>query len=423
MEAQYVVKKPTRTFGAAHRWKVLGVGVAANAAFSAVAAGLPTTAVWMRSGYQLGNAELGLVLGATGLGIAVSELPWGVATDRFGDRPVLVAGLLGTALALLTMALYLAPSAASIPALTWLVIAMALVGLLGGSVNGSSGRAIMSWFKEGERGVAMSIRQTAVPLGGGIGASLLPWLASAHGFACVYSVLALMCATPAAFALRWLHEPPHAEAAGAAVAATVGAGKQTAMLQPSALGELRIWRVALGIAVLCTPQFAILTFATVFLHDFGRVGTVAISAAMATLQIGAMVMRVWSGRYTDRRGNRRAYMRGSAIVAAAAFAALAGVVALGHAAPIALIGLMIVVAGVCVSAWHGVAYAELATLAGPARAGTALGMANALVYIGLFLVPLLLPHLLAATSWAFVWFVGGLIALLVYPLFPRASRP
>ena len=418
MEAQYVVKKPTKTFGAAHRWKVLGVGVAANAAFSAVAAGLPTTAVWMRSGYHLGNAQLGLVLGATGLGIAVSELPWGVATDRFGDRPVLVAGLIGAALALLAMALYLAPSPASMPALTWLVVAMAWVGLLGGSVNGSSGRAIMSWFKEGERGVAMSIRQTAVPLGGGIGASLLPWLASAHGFAAVYSVLALMCATPAAFALRWLHEPPHAAAAVTAA----GEGKQTAAPQPSALGELRIWRVALGIAVLCTPQFAILTFATVFLHDFGRLGTAAISAAMASLQIGAMIMRVWSGRYTDRRGNRRAYMRGSSIVAAAACAALAGVVALGHAAPVALIGLMIVVTGVCTSAWHGVAYAELATLAGPARAGTALGMANALVYIGLFLVPLLLPHLLAATSWAFVWLAGGLIALLVYPLFPRATR-
>jgi MFS family permease len=412
MEAQYAVKKPSRTFGAAHRWKVLGVGVAANASFSAVAAGIPTTAVWMRNSYHLGNAQLGLALGATGLGIAVSELPWGVATDRFGDRPVLVAGLLGTALALVTMALYVAPSAASIPALGWLVIAMALVGLLGGSVNGSSGRAIMSWFKEGERGVAMSIRQTAVPLGGGIGASLLPWLASSHGFATVYSVLALMCAIPAALALRWLHEPSH----------LVASGKQTAAPQPSALGERQIWRVALGIAVLCTPQFAVLTFATVFLHDFGRLGTAAISAAMASLQIGAMIMRVWSGRYTDRRGNRRAYMRGSAIVAAAAFAALAGVVTLGHAAPVAALALMIVFAGVCASAWHGVAYAELATLAGPARAGTALGMANALVYIGLFLVPFTLPHLLAATSWAFVWLVGGLIALLVYPLFPRPLR-
>lgn len=402
-------KAPGRTFGASHRWKVLGVGVAANAGFSAVAAGLPTTAIWMRTGYHLNNSQLGLVLGATGVGIALSELPWGVATDQLGDRPVLVAGLSGTALGLLTMALALVPSGPSIPPLWLLALAMACVGLLGGSVNGSSGRAIMSWFKEGERGVAMSIRQTAVPLGGGIGASLLPWLASSHGFAAVYGTLALLCAIPAAFAIRWLHEPPHA---AAAVEPRDAAHR-------SPLADVQIWRVAFGIGVLCVPQFAILTFATVFLHDFGRLGTAGISAVMASVQLGAMVMRVWSGRYTDRRGNRRAYMRGSTLVAAASFAVLASLVGLGHAAPVAALVVTIVLAGVGVSAWHGVAYAELATLAGPARAGTALGMANTIVYLGLFVVPVALPHLLAASSWTVVWLTAGFVALVVYPLFPR----
>lgn len=412
MDAQYAVKAPSRVFGASHRWKVLGVGVAANAGFSAAAAGIPTTAIWMRTGYHLGNAQLGIALGATGLGIALSELPWGVATDRFGDRPVLIAGLLATALALLSMALFVVPSAGAVPPLSLLAAAMALVGLLGGSVNGSSGRAIMSWFNEGERGVAMSIRQTAVPLGGGIGASLLPWLASTHGFAAVFSTLALLCAVPAAFAIRWLHEPPH----------TVAAIEPGVRTQRGPLGDIQIWRVALGIGALCVPQLAVLTFGTVFLHDFGRLGTAGISAAMAAIQIGAMVMRVWSGRHTDRRGNRRGYLRGSTLVAAASFAALAAAVAGGHPLSIAAVVALIVFAGVCVSAWHGVAYAELATLAGPARAGTALGMANAIVYIGLFIVPLLLPHLLAASSWAVVWFVAGSIALAVYPLFPRPAR-
>ena len=416
MDTQQAVRAPAKALGPSHRWKVLAVGVAANAGFSAAAAGIPTTAVWMRAAYHFDNAQLGVALGAMGLGIALSELPWGLATDRFGDRPVLVAGLLGTALALASMALAIVPSAASIPSLPLLAVAMTLVGLLGGSVNGASGRAIMSWFREGERGIAMSIRQTAVPLGGGIGASLLPWLASTHGFAAVYSALALLCAVPAVFALRWLHESPFA----ASIAGS--AAKHSTVQQRGPLGDIQIWRVALGIGVLCMPQFAILTFATVFLHDFGRLGTAGISATMACVQIGAMIMRVWSGRHTDRRGNRRAYLRGSTLVAAASFAALAGAVGLGQAAAIPSIGGLIVLAGVCVSAWHGVAYAELATLAGPARAGTALGMANTIVYIGLFLVPLLLPHLLAASSWAFVWFVAGLVSLAVYPLFPRPAR-
>src|SRR5882757_8917498 len=76
-----------------HRWKVLGIGVAANASFSATFSGIPATAVFMRSGYQLGNGQLGLVLGLLGLGVALSELPWGLLTDRWGDRHVLLTGL------------------------------------------------------------------------------------------------------------------------------------------------------------------------------------------------------------------------------------------------------------------------------------------------------------------------------------------
>src|SRR3954468_3072008 len=94
-----------------HRWKVLGVGVFANASFSVAFSGIPMTAVFMRSGYQLDNQALGLVLGLMGLGIAISELPWGLLTDRWGDRRVLLLGLGATAIALAAMALFAAPKA------------------------------------------------------------------------------------------------------------------------------------------------------------------------------------------------------------------------------------------------------------------------------------------------------------------------
>jgi MFS family permease len=101
---------------------------------------------------------------------------------------------------------------------------------------------------------------------------------------------------------------------------------------------------------------------------------------------------------------------------------LAALVGLGHAASVTAIVIAVVIAGVCISAWHGVAYTELATLDGPARAGTALGMANTIVYIGLFLVPIMLSRLLAVSSWALIWFVAALVPLVVYPLFPRPVR-
>ncbi|MET3376398.1 sugar phosphate permease [Variovorax boronicumulans] len=401
-----------------HRWKVLAAGVAANAAFSVAFSGIPMTAVLMRTGYQLDNAALGLVLGLMGLGIAVSELPWGLLTDRWGDRPVLLAGLGSTAIALVAMALWAAPGAGHVPGLGVLGAGLLLVGLLGGSVNGASGRAVMTWFDAGERGLAMSIRQTAVPMGGGIGALVLPFVALHFGFAALYGLLALLCALSAAMSWAWVHEPPitpHPKTTEAAAPKT------------GPLRDVRVWRIVAGIGILCAPQFAVLSFGTVFLHDFGHVGLGTITAAMVFVQVGAMAMRVWSGRWTDRRRNRPAYLRACSALSVLLFAGLAALVmAAGTEAPsaplrLALIALL-AVSGVCVSAWHGVAYTELATLAGAARAGTALGMANTSVFLVCFVTPFSIPHLLALQGWPVVWLAASACALVAMPLLvPRRN--
>ena len=389
--------------------------MAANASFSAAAAGLPTTAIWLRSGYQLSNAELGIALGAMCLGVALSELPWGMATDRWGDRPVLLWGLLGTMLSLLALLLWITPVHGAVPSLFSLAVGLALVGVLGGSVNGSSGRAVMRWFGPGERGFAMSIRQTAVPLGGALGALILPTLAARYGFAMVFGALAFACALSAAFAWRWMHEPDFSVEAAKAPQ-NVSAGLLSVQEAPP-LRNGRIWRMVGAIALLCAPQSAILSYATIFLHDQGKLGLAAVTTAMVSLQSGAMVMRIWSGRHTDRHANRPAYLRGCVLVATMAFLLL-GIVASINA-PGWMLMVAIVLAGIAVSSWHGVGYTELATVAGSNHAGTALGMANTAVYVSFFLTPVLIPHLLDLVAWRGVWCVSAVVALAAWPLFPR----
>jgi MFS family permease len=399
-----------------HRWKVLAIGVAANASFSAAFSGIPTTAIPIRSHYQLSNGVLGLMLGMMGLGIALSELPWGLLTDRWGDRKVLLSGLAATAAMLLWMANFAVPA----PALPqWrLAFGLLMVGLLGGSVNGSSGRAVMAWFRDGERGLAMSIRQTAVPFGGMIGAVLLPLLATHFGFVAVYLTLAGLCLLSALLTWRWLFEPP--ETAGRSAA-----GQQRAKAGHSPLRDPAIWRLVLAMGMLCAPQIAVLAFGSVFLHDRMHIGLAYAAAGLATMQIGAAIARVWSGHWTDRRGNRRAYLRACSRVSVALFAALA-LLALwtestgGATMLLADIALVLLVAGgVAASAWHGVAFTEVAVQAGAARAGTALGLANTSVFLMASATPMAIPLLLAHGAWPTVWATAALFALLALPVLPQ----
>jgi predicted MFS family arabinose efflux permease len=236
----------------------------------------------------------------------------------------------------------------------------------------------------------------------------------------VFGLLAGASALSALFAWRGLHEPPTA-GEGHVVSSDVAG--------PAPLRNIEVWRIATAIGLLCFPQVAVLTFASVFLHDFAGLGTAAISASLAAVQVGAMVMRVWSGRYTDRHGNRRQFLRSCSGLSALAFVLLWLLVLIAPAMSgsqpflIAVLPLVLIVAGISVSAWHGVAYTELATLAGAGHVGTALSLANTFVFVGFFLVPVAIPGLLHLWSWPGVWLSAAICALIAWPIFLRPVAP
>jgi MFS family permease len=407
-------------FGPAHRWRVLGIGVAANGAIAAAFAGIPATAVFIRSGYQLDNAAFGWSIAAMGLGLAVSELPWGLATDRLGDRRVLFAGLGLTGIVLAFMAAFVSPTAQHVPAATLLGLGLLCVGAIGGSVNGSSGRAVMSWFQEGERGFAMSVRQVSVPAGGALGALILPVTAEYFGFQAVFGFLAACCLIVAALTWAWLHEPPARLEAPLKGAASAAPGR-------SPLGNGQVWRTVCGLGALCVPQVAAVTFAAVFLHDVGHLGTSAISASIVAFQIGAAFTRVWSGRFTDRHDNRRPFLRACALLTAAIYGSLGLLVALASASasfaePAIVASVLLMIAGgIAASTWHGVAYTELATIAGLQHVGAALGLGNTFAFSTYFLTPFAIPFILDASAWQGVWFATAAAAFLAFVLFPKPT--
>ena len=140
-----------------YRWTVLALGTAAQASYSAAFLGIPVLAPALRVEFGLTLAEVGVVLAAFSLGSVLTLLPWGLLTDRLGERSVLATGLVAASLAL--------AGAAFASGYAALVILLLVAGAAGASVNAASGRAVMGWFSASDRGFALGIRQTALPLG------------------------------------------------------------------------------------------------------------------------------------------------------------------------------------------------------------------------------------------------------------------
>jgi MFS family permease len=83
-----------------YRWTILGAGVFAQAAFSAILLGLPAIAPAIQDRYALSLTQIGVVLAALNIGSLATLLLWGIVADRIGERSVIAIGQVGTAAAL-----------------------------------------------------------------------------------------------------------------------------------------------------------------------------------------------------------------------------------------------------------------------------------------------------------------------------------
>jgi MFS family permease len=407
---QVLTGRSGKTHSPSYMWGILAVGIGAQAAFSAAFQGIPTVGAQLQRAYHYSDSQLGWVLAAVICGIFITDVFWGIAADRFGERRILITGLAGTTLCLCVAAAFLTPAGGhSVPPLT-LAGVLLLAGALGGCVNGASGRAIMGWFPVSKRGFAISIRVAAVPLGGAIGAGVLPWLAGLGGFRWVFGFLAAAALAATIAVVLWLDEPPLARS-----------GDSAGPVAVSPLRRWDIWRVASTAFLLDLPQFTVLTFGAVFLHDIKGIPLATIAALLVFTQVCGGISRVAGGRWTDRRGgrNRRTIVTAYSAIIAVGFLGVAAF----ESAPSWVVAALMVVSGALAFGWHGVHYAEIASMAGAERSATALGLENTMVFGGAFVTPLIIPLLLHVSSWATVMVVTGAIpALLSALIMPRERR-
>jgi sugar phosphate permease len=373
--------------GSRYRWVILATGAVGAGAFAALRMGLPSLGPAVRSEYGLSLGEVGLAFAAVTGGGMLTLVGWGALTDRIGERPVMVAGLAGSAVALVGAAI-----ASSYPAL---LAGLLFAGMLGSSATGASGRAVMGWFAREERGFALGIRQMALPLGGALASLTLPSLVDAHGLRAAFIALAGLSLTAALAAGLLMRDPPPSRA------------RASGLSSPPPTRDRRLWRLGAGGALLVCAQASMLGFIVLFLHDARGVSAATAAAALGVVQIVGALVRIVAGRRSDREGLRIAPLRRIAARNTALLAAL-GALATG---PSLLLYPLLALAAVSTMSWNGLAFTAAAEMSGRARAGTAMSLQNTVISVGGMLAPSAFGVLVEATSWNAAYIVLALAPL------------
>jgi MFS family permease len=260
---------------------VLIAASAAQVAVSFVTFGLPAIGPQLRDELGLSLPGVGAVLTAAFLGSGVSLLGVGVAIDHLGSRLAVVGGTVVSTGAL---------AVAAIADTAWgLGIALAVFGVGASVVTVAGVGVLFRSYPIERRAWALGVRQMAVPLGGMLGAVLVPALEAVGGVRTVLlTAAAAVGLTGGAFAL---------------LADSLRGGRQVRGFR-TILGAPGMRQLLVVAALYIVVLQAALVYALPAARAAGLSGLAA-GAAFFAMQAAAGVARVVWGRIADRNAGRR----------------------------------------------------------------------------------------------------------------------
>ncbi|MEP6909470.1 MAG: MFS transporter [Actinomycetota bacterium] len=329
----------------------------------------------LRERYDLSLTEVGIALSSVWIGPILTLLAWGLLADRVGERIVLASGL--------SVAGILVAAAGWAHSFLALVVLLGVAGGMGASVNAASGRAVMHWFPAHERGLALGVRQTAIPVGGAVAALALPAVNAVGGLEASFVFMGALCVASAVVAAVAVREtgPSAHELEAEDVEWT--------------LKDSRLWVLSAGSGLYLSAQIALTVFLVLFLHDVHGLSQGAAAAVLAVLQVGAVVTRISAGRVSDAIGARIRPLRWIGLASGGGVLLTALVT---HASVSVVVPVM-VFAGAISMAWNGLSVTAAAELAGASRSGAAIGFQQTTLGVIGAVIPAAFAYVVESTSW------------------------
>jgi MFS family permease len=357
-----------------------------------------------RDAFDLSTLQVGSLTTLVFLGALVASFPAGRITDRLGAARTLAGSQV-----LLAAGLVVAATASGTGVF---MLGVAIAGMAYGAVNPATSVLVTFSVPRRRRALLMSVKQTGVTLGGLLGGSILPSVASASSWrvALLLPICGLAVTTTGAACLRrqersgWFDEraSPHA-------------------LEPMPPGVVAPGPTPIGLYgfIMAGVQLSFVGYLAVYLVDEQGFTPTEAGFALALGFAAGSVGRIAWGAVSDR------WFRSHATtLALAAGGSVAGLLAVTLGARGLLLWMSIALVGLCSVGWNGVFLALIADGSRAGELGRATARTLAWLHAGVVLLPPLLGvlHGTAGLSWSVVWACASALTLGAFVLISRAPR-
>lgn len=351
-----------------YRWAILAAATFAQICACLFIQGIGAISVFIQEDLSLSGTQVGMLMSAIQLVPVVGLVVAGELLDKFKEPVVIAGGAL-----ILALGLFGASLATSF---TSLVIFLLIVGAGYSTAQPGGSKSVAVWFPTDQRGLALGIRQSGIPLGGAIAAGLLPSLSLIWGWQAAALAGALFSLLGATIFVVF-YRAPHTKKDQSADEGKQEVNSSQRVISAlatrvSMLRERAIIKIMVSGVALISVQTGIIVF---FVHYLNEETSLAIHESLLALivaQAAGILGRITLAAWSDKTRQSRSFSITICILGVST-----GLISLTFAtlAPFPVILIMAAWLGYFGFGWYGPWVTYITEVAPPEKTGFVLGAA------------------------------------------------
>jgi ACS family hexuronate transporter-like MFS transporter len=259
---------------------------------------IPPLIPFIQPKLNLNYTQIGSIMTFLYFGAMIMSLPAGWLTDRLGVKTVIV-------LCQVLMGFFVVLYSLIGNYLTAILLAFAM-GLAYGMVNPPTTKGIMVLVRKENRGIAMSIKQTGVPIGSAIAAGLLPPLAIRFSweFSFIFAGAIIILA-------GLLSQILYQQSQEKGVSYDFNPKEKSQVVWGKIYRDKNIIFLEIGGAFCSLVQIALVTYIILYLKDVKKFDLLLVAFCLTLVSIGGVLGRVFWGMVSDWlfRGSRKVVLK------------------------------------------------------------------------------------------------------------------